>query len=359
MPEGAGPVLCRRPISRYGIPKSKPLKYARAAAAALRMVPAYLRNGDGAATSCMNVLIAARRLGITLRYALTFGRFPNYLNPSSMSEKMQWRKAFDRNPVLPTLCDKLAVREYAAARVPGLRFPTLHWSGTSPEEMPLDSLPLPFVVKPNNRSGANIFVRRPEDLDRDRIVRQCREWLAAPPYGRRFGEWAYSRVPSKLLIEEFLPDGALLGSPPNHDIFVFNGRAGFIFFSTGRYSSRAPQRCLLTADWETIPVDRWRARGFVVMDGNVPKPKNLDFMVEAAKKIAAEVDFLRVDLYNLDGSVYLSEVSPYPYSGLTMWIPKGADISGRPPREVDDCFGAFWELPPIPYWTRIRRGLLG
>lgn len=346
-------------MSRYGIPKNTLAKYACAFIAAFRIIPGYFSNGDSAGMACMNILIAGRRLGMTLRYYLTFGRFPNYMRPTAMSEKLQWRKAFDRNPVLGTLCDKLEMRRYAAARAPLLQFPNLYWSGEALDRMPLDEIPLPFVVKANNRSRANIFVRRPEDLDRSRIAEQCRKWLESKPYGRNLGEWGYSQVESKILIEEFLSDGANLTPPPNYDVFVFNGRAGCVYFSTGRYSSRAPAHCLYSADWEKLPVNRWRERGFVPLDGTAPKPNNLDVMIDAAEKIAAEIDFARVDFYNLDGEVYLGEVSLYPNSGLTMWVAEDADMSGRPPRSVDDQFGALWELPSIPFGICVRRGLMG
>jgi hypothetical protein len=346
-------------MSRYGIPKSIPKKYARAAVAAFCIIPGYLGAGDYAGMAWMNILIAIRRLGMTLRYFLTFGRFPNYLNPTAMSEKMQWRKAFDRNPVLPTLCDKLEVRTYTSARAPQLRFPKVYWSGNKPEQMPLEEIPLPYVVKANNRSSANIFVLRPEDIDPPRIIQQCREWLSAKPYGRNFGEWAYSQVESKILIEKFLTNGADLTPPPFYELFVFNGRVACIYYSSGGFTARANERSLYTTDWEIIPVNRWGSRGFRPLDATPPKPHNLDFMIEAAEKITAEVDFARVDYYNLDGILYLGEVTPYPSSGLTMFVPDGADMSGLPPREMDDHFGALWALPSIPYWTRIRRGLVG
>jgi hypothetical protein len=37
--------------------------------------------------------------------------------PRRFTEKIQWRKLFDMNPVYAILCDKLAVRSYIAARI--------------------------------------------------------------------------------------------------------------------------------------------------------------------------------------------------------------------------------------------------
>lgn len=345
--------------ARYGYSKTKAMSTLRAILAAPRIVTGYLGTGEGARLTCMNTLLALRRPGLTMRYYLTFGRFPNYLNPKGQSEKVQWRKLFDRNPLFAVMCDKLAARDYAAARVPQLRFPKLHWSGTDPDRIPLENIPLPYVIKPNNRSGEHIFVLRREDLDKPAIMRQCRAWMAAKPFGRSVGEWGYGRVPTRIQVEAFLSDGKDLAPPANYELFVYHGRVGAIYYSVPRLGNRPRRRGLFTADWQVIAADRWRVKGFFPFDGDIPKPDNLVALVEAAERIASELDFARVDLFNLDGEIYLSEVTLYPSSGFSIWVPKNAAPSARPPSDLDEQFGALWTLPSLPFWTCVRRGLFG
>ncbi len=342
-----------------GIATSTALKYTSAFVAIFRIIPQYIGNGDGLITSFINVLIATRWLQNSIRYYLTFGRFPNYLNPTTMSEKMQWRKIFDRNPAWPIFCDKLGARKYATDRAPELRFAKTYWSGDKPDEMPLDAIAPPYVIKPNHRSRAIMFVRRPEDIDRPRIVQTCRKWLGGGAPGRKAGEWGYSQVDRKILIEEFLSDGAKITPPPDYKFFVYGGRVRYIYFSRGRYSDGGRALGLYSPTWEKMPLDKWRRGELVRLDGTVPEPKNLRAMIEVAEKVGAEVDHVRVDLYNLDGVVYFGELTAYANSGIYMWVAQDAEFRGRPPRDLDDEFGTTWNLPHIPYWTRVRGGLFG
>jgi hypothetical protein len=100
-------------------------------------------------------------------------------------------------------------------------------------------------------------------------------------------------------------------------------------------------------------------KGFDPIDGEIPEPESLPAMVEAAEKIAAELDFARVDLFNIEGEIYLSEVTLYPNSGYSTWVPKDSAPSVRPPSDLDQQFGALWTLPSLPLKTCIRRGLFG
>ena len=45
-------------------------------------------------------------------------------------------------------------------------------------------------------------------------------------------------------------------------------------------------------------------------------PKNSSEMVEVARALSADFDFVRVDLYNIDGKIYFGELTCTPASGL-------------------------------------------
>lgn len=52
-----------------------------------------------------------------------------------------------------------------------------------------------------------------------------------------------------------------------------------------------------------------------------PKPKNLDRMIEVAKKLSEDFPYARVDLYNTDGQIYFGELTFYPDSGYGSFVP--------------------------------------
>jgi hypothetical protein len=58
-------------------------------------------------------------------------------------------------------------------------------------------------------------------------------------------------------------------------------------------------------------------------------------MLEVAAALGAAFDFVRVDLYDVDGEVWFSELTPYPGGGLDRFDPA-----------LDEWLGARWQLPP-------------
>ena len=56
-----------------------------------------------------------------------------------------------------------------------------------------------------------------------------------------------------------------------------------------------------------------------------PKPDNFDDMLEIATKLCKNIDFLRVDMYNLFGKIYFSELTFSPCSGMMPFKPKEWD----------------------------------
>ncbi|MBQ4161466.1 MAG: hypothetical protein IJD84_01015 [Parabacteroides sp.] len=55
------------------------------------------------------------------------------------------------------------------------------------------------------------------------------------------------------------------------------------------------------------------------------KPKNMHIMIDLAKKISKNFPFVRVDFYNVDGDIYFGELTFYPGSGYTKFVPDSAD----------------------------------
>ncbi len=306
-----------------------------------------------------NRLLAVRHKQNTLRYIESFGRNPNYWSPRGYSEKIHWRKLFDRNPLINLFCDKLASRDYVAKRAPALKLPRLLWSGEDPQAIPFDRLEPPFVIKPNNRSRAIIKVRCAADLDSEAVRRKAAQWLTAAPYGWRLREWGYRPVKTKIMIEEFLSEGDNLYSPPGYMFHVFNGRAAFATFISKDNPGRNTRRAVYTPAWERLPWSVVSSRGPLNYLDSVPAPPCLTDMTAAAEAIAREVDYLRVDLYCVKSDMFFGELTPYHMSGLSAYVPNTEMRRFPPPRELDDAIGDLWTLPSIPPLTRLRRGLFG
>ena len=250
------------------------------------------------------------------------GRWPARV-PATFTDKVNWRVVHDRRPLIGQLGDKLAMKAYAAQVLPSLAVPRVLWTGTDVADLAAVQLPERWVLKSNHGTmRVHVGAGRP---DVGQLRRLTAGWLDEPLYRTR-GEWVYRRARRLLLVEEFLgtPDAV----PADHKFLVFDGRVGLVQVDTGRFGDH--RRRLYTPDWTPVDVAEAVAPGPVT-----PPPATLDEMTKVAEALGAAFDFVRVDLYEVDGEVWFGELTPYPGGGLDRFDPA-----------LDVRLGAAWTLPP-------------
>jgi hypothetical protein len=272
--------------------------------------------------------------------------------PETFSEKLLWKMTKDRRPILTTFADKVAVRDYVAERIGSDILPKLYAVVRDPADLDLAALPDAFVVKPSHASGMiwiveppvspagsgrhtqlapNMFRTTRDVLDWDLLVSACRQWLSVQ-YADCEQEWAYRHIPRQILVEELLVDPAE-PTPVDYKFYVLNGRARLLEVHMDRFG---PRRCnLVRPDWS--PVD---AKLPCPSDPvPPPPPDSLDRMIEIAETLGRETDFVRVDLYEIQGRIVFGEMTNYP-GGL--WGPNDPPFS---PHSFDIELGGYWTLP--------------
>ena len=85
--------------------------------------------------------------------------------------------------------------------------------------------------------------------------------------------------------------------------------------------------------WNLLRINK---RGKDAPEGfTVPKPQNVEQMFDIAAKLSHGLPYARVDLYNVNGTIYFGEITFYPQSGL--------DPNLLP--ETDLHFGQLIKLP--------------
>ena len=304
----------------------------------------------------LNAAVILRRWRHSRRYLSIFGHYPHWIRPSSFTEKVHVRKLFDRSPEMAIFCDKIASRDYAADRAPEMSLIPLLWSGDDPDQIPFEKLEPPYVVKPSSGCFHVRFVTDKDSTDFEEIRRECHRWQAGPPHGEAFGEWGYSRVPRRIMIERMLQDDRG-DSPSDWKVFVFGGRARVVLKSAGRFFEGT--RAFLTTEGTVLPWELWWKKGRWAFHGQSEAPEEVRRIVRQAEMIARDVDFLRVDLYSSEDKIWLGELTAYPFSGLNAPVLKGTNDSGPVSRLADDILGAHWAMPEWSLWEKAQRGLIG
>jgi len=263
--------------------------------------------------------------GIRRSYMQAHGRLPKLFRPRRFTEKMQWRKLFDRNALFGVFCDKLATRDWVAARIGAEYLAPVYWTG-GVDEIPFDAALLPYVLKSTHASGQVMFVTQDMMADQAAVRRRAAAWLQID-YFALSGEPGYKNIPPRLVAEQIVlaEDG---GAPEERRMFVFDGKVAVIntvFAEDGIIRNGAFHTpCWERLDWHFT---RLVTRAF-------PRPKRLEEMIRVAELLGQGIDHIRVDIYDCGDRILVGELTAYAWGGLSRFNPEGADLA----------LGRFWRL---------------
>lgn len=265
----------------------------------------------------------------------------NLKNPRTFSEKLQYMKLYDRNPLYNVFADKYAVRDYVKDKIGGEHLVPLLGKWNTPDDVKLDTLPDKFVLKLNNDSGGVWICTDKNSFDIEAVRQKMRSRFSDSYYwGSR--EWCYKDIKPLIFAEEYLDDidtgdlscplapplrvlssktrGRAATPPdlPDYKFFCFDGVPKFLYIATGRHSPEGVRMTWLDTQWNKLP---FQYPHHPACDVPPPKPDNLSEMVLIASRLSEKVRFVRVDLYSVKGKVYFGELTLYPAGGFSPIIP--------------------------------------
>lgn len=267
---------------------------------------------------------------IIKKYKDKFGRKPNLRHPETFNEKLQWLKLNYRNPLFTQMVDKYNVRRYVTERVGSEYLIPLLGVWDDPDEINFDTLPNQFVLKCTHNSGYGTCICQDKSsLDREKVKRELRKGLEQDYY-RTSREWPYKNVPRRIVGEKFMvdesnddPSKALI----DYKVFTFNGEPRLIYVYQSAHTEAGGKPVNTYCDvfdlnWELMPI--------IQNFGNDPvtptRPQNLDKMLSISRKLSKDIPFLRVDFYEINGNVYVGEMTFYSWAGFEPFHPEEWDI---------------------------------
>jgi hypothetical protein len=258
-------------------------------------------------------------------YQQLFGKVLDTENATTFSEKMFTRMvAINRNgnKEYTRLADKYLAREFVKERIGQEHLIDLLWTGTRPEDIPFDSLPEKCIIKTNHGSGGNIVVNG--KVDRHDTIRTVKRWLKQNYYWIA-DEYHYDAIPRRLLVEQLLNDGESNG-PLDYRFWCFGGKPAIIQVDNHLHDINP----FFDVDWNLLELSYRRK----FRPCTIRQPQNFDKMLEVASRLAAGFDFVRVDLYNVNGKIYFGEMTFTPVGGRFVFNPPS----------WDDKLGALWNF---------------
>jgi len=276
-------------------------------------------------------------IAINRRYQEHFGTYPDLCDPRKYSEKIQWRKLFDRNEIYTLCADKYRVREYVSERIGKEYLIPLLQVCESPEQIDYSTLPHSFVIKTNHASRTNILVEDSSTIDKDEIGEKLTSWLKLNFYrelpegkANQGREWQYRDIKPLVMIEEMLKEDEG-GTPNDYKIHCFRKNSGtevFIQLDLDRFANH--ERNIYDESWNRLPF----SYAYEQSETDIEKPVALDKMIDIAKSLSEAFDYVRVDFYLVKGRIFFGELTFTPENGFGKFVPP----------EFDSLIGDKWQL---------------
>ena len=241
----------------------------------------------------------------------------NLDSPQTFNEKTNWYKLNYKNDLMIICADKVRVHDYV--KECGLEHILVKRYGVydSIDDIDLSILPEQFVIKNNSDSGGFFLCKDKSKFNKGAkyVYKRMKK-----DYSNVKLEWPYKYIEKKLLIEELIKTET--GQAPNdYKIFCFNGEPKVVFVVTDRAN-----HCYFDFfDLEWKHLDCYQ--GYNFNNPNTPsKPENLKEMLEYASILSKPFPFVRVDLYSINGKIYISEMTFTPAKGTLILDDDNADF---------------------------------
>ncbi len=262
----------------------------------------------------------------SLRATYHLGYIPNFKNPRTFNERLIHAKFYKPCENKNTLADKAEVRHFVRERVGEKILNKVYLVSENPNDIRFDDLPNAFIVKTTHGSGGNIIVRNKNEMNEADVRAQIGEMLKCN-FGHLTKEEWYLQIRPRFVIEELLM-GDNNDIPFDYKFFCFHGECKYVQVNADRFTNH--RNSFYDMDW--------RFQNFAVglsQGTPISRPSNFEEMKEVARVLAKGFDFVRVDLYSVQGRTRFGEMTFTPGAGYGRFQPAAADF----------MLGSLWAVP--------------
>lgn len=258
------------------------------------------------------------------------GYLPDLDNPKSFNEKIIWLALNYKNPDIKIAADKFRAKEYISAKVGEQYVVPLLGAYDDISEVDFDALPNKFVAKSNCGWGSDqvILVTDKSTYCIDHLKIMMTTWLY--PWCTYYYQnmcITDEKVAPKIVIEELL-EAEEGSSVDDYKFYCCNGEPKFALVVSDR-KAKTQTRTFVDMDWNCIPVMRKGKK----TSAKPKKPKKLKEIIRLCKILAKDFPLVRIDFYEVDGKVYVGELTFTP--GMFL---------GFRPIEMDYKLGEYLDL---------------
>lgn len=257
------------------------------------------------------------RLFIKVKYRLFLEQKCNLDNPKTFQEKLQWIKLNDRKEIYHQMVDKVEVKKFIAEMV-GEEYviPTIGVYDRF-EDIDFDALPNEFIIKNTHDSGSYYICTDKSKLDKE-AAKEKLDVHKDNDYYIYHREWPYKGLKHRIIIEPLLHDDSC---PYLRDFkfYTFNGEPKLFYVTSDKGMGLPTKQDFFDCQGNHLEIQD-------IHYPNNPQtpslPINLEKMVEFSRILAKDTYHLRVDFYEVNGLIYVGEMTFFEGAGFCAFTPE-------------------------------------
>lgn len=261
------------------------------------------------------------------KFRKVFGYSLNLDNPKTLNEKIQWLKLYDRKDFYAKCTDKYESRDYVKDKVGEEYLVPLYFVTNNPKDIVYDNLPNEsFILKATHDSSGGIIIRDKKEIKDWRKVQLHFSYLLKRNFYWGSKEYQYKYLKPKIIAEKLLVCNNRK-IPNDYKFHCFNGKVEAVYLSVDREGNN--KRNIYDKDWNPL-LFTWAPKSKDISNlrgKEIPPPDNYEEMIYVCEKIAEDFPYVRVDLYNVDGKIYVGEITLHHGSGFHHITPAKWDLS--------------------------------
>jgi hypothetical protein len=218
------------------------------------------------------------------------------------------------NPLRTFVTDKEHVKEFVRARLGEESCVPTYFVLRRPEELTEAAFPAQCVIKPTHSYNEVILRQSGEPVNMKRIA----SWFSSDHY-RKARQRNYRGLKPKIIVEPFVFNDP---NAVDYKIFCFRGEPKVIDVIAARRTTMVT--ACYSLDWKMLPYAMETPLSRRVA---LPRPDNLEQMIEGASVLSREFTFMRVDMYSNGSSFCVGELTSVPGNAASRFIPRSGEAA--------------------------------
>ena len=274
----------------------------------------------------------------SMLFYLKLGYWPDFRNPQTFNEKLNYRKLFSTDERFTTCSDKLEVRDWVGERIGTEYLIPLLYSGERITAEQLLGLGDNIVAKASHDYKSAQLIRR-NSLEISTMAVKRLELTLRINFVLETNQVWYAKIKPMILVERLLMDGARQ-SPNDYKILCFRRSDGSVKKLIEVHENRGTPEYVISMYTENREPVRLRGNGeHRRAIRPFPCPEHWDHLLRIADTLGREFDHVRVDLYCVQERVYFGELTFCDSGGRSPYTREDGV-----PNDMDLELGGYWHL---------------